>query len=155
MHSSVPQPVTAGTPPFPIFIPAHASQRGLGNGDEEAARKGNAWLGRRGGSKFADHVCRDACTHVSVLIHVCAHSRAVRGECSGCVMHDSRECYLQRSWYDQHLLMLHGAAAVHACVPACVCVCACVCAHVYVCLRVCACVCVCVHARECLRVCPW
>lgn len=27
--------------------------------------------------EFADHVCRDACTHVSVLIHACAHSRAV------------------------------------------------------------------------------
>lgn len=73
--------------------------------------------------EFADHVCRDTCTHVSVLIHVCAHSRAVRGECSGYVVHNSRKCYLHRSWYDQHLLKLHGAAAVRVCVRACVPVC--------------------------------
>lgn len=54
-----------------------------------------------------------------------------RGECSGCVVHNSRECYLHRSWYDQHLLKLHGAAAVCECLRACVCV------------------------RVCMRVCPW
>lgn len=48
-------PVTAGSPLFPLFIPAHASQQGVGRGGEEAARRASDW-GEEEAREFADRV---------------------------------------------------------------------------------------------------